>query len=158
MAVDVLDAKIVRLFNDVPRISVLEASRVLQVARATVQSRLERMIESGVIGSWVPQPDPARFGFPVVAFCSFTISQNLGHDAVVESLSAIPEILEIHTVSGGSDLMARIAARTNSDLQRVLDAVIATGTIQRSSSVLVLNTHFEGRTLPLLEAAAAAGQ
>ncbi len=94
----------------------------------------------------------------MVAFCSFTISQNLGHDAVVESLSAIPEILEIHTVSGGSDLMARIAARTNSDLQRVLDAVIATGTVQRSSSVLVLNTHFEGRTLPLLEAAAAGQQ
>lgn len=157
MAVDALDAKIVRLFNDVPRISVLEASRILQVARATVQSRLERMIESGVIGSWVPQPDPAKFGYPVVAFCSLTISQNLGHDAVVEALVGIPEILEIHTVSGGSDLMARVAARSNSDLQRVIDAMIATGTVQRSVSVLVLNTHFERRTLPLLEAAAGTG-
>ncbi|WP_330059841.1 Lrp/AsnC family transcriptional regulator, partial [Paenarthrobacter sp. Z7-10] len=88
MTVDVLDAKIVRLFNDVPRISVLEASRVLKVARATVQARLERMLASGVIGSWVPQPDPAQLGFPVVAFCSLTISQDLGHDAVVEALGA----------------------------------------------------------------------
>lgn len=156
MNVDALDAKIVRLFNDVPRISVLEASRVLRVARATVHARLERMMDSGVIGSWAPQPDPAHFGFPVVAFCSLTINQDRGHDAVVDALAAIPEILEIHTVSGESDLMARVAARSNSDLQRVIDAMIATGTVQRSSSVLVLNTHFQGRTLPLLEAAAQA--
>ncbi|WP_330059766.1 Lrp/AsnC ligand binding domain-containing protein [Paenarthrobacter sp. Z7-10] len=58
------------------------------------------------------------------------------------------------STSGSSDLMARLAARSNSDLQRVLDAIIATRTVQRSSSVLVLNTHFQGRTLPLLEAAA----
>jgi Lrp/AsnC family transcriptional regulator for asnA, asnC and gidA len=36
----------------------------------------------------------------------------------------------------------------------VLDAMIATRTVLRSSSVIVLNTHFQGRTLPLLEAAA----
>jgi DNA-binding Lrp family transcriptional regulator len=154
MDVDALDAKIVRFFTDSPRASVLEASRVLNVARATVQSRLDRMQDRGVIGSWVPQPDPARFGFPVVAFCSLTINQDLGHDAVVEALAAIPELIEIHTVSGSSDLMARIAARSNPDLQRVLDAMIATRTVLRSSSVIVLNTHFQGRTLPLLEAAA----
>ena len=46
-------------------------------------------------------------------------------------------------------------SRSNPDLQRVLDAMIATKTVLRSSSVIVLNTHFQGRTLPLLEAAAA---
>ena len=91
----------------------------------------------------------------MVAFCSLTINQDLGHDAVVEALARIPELIEIHTVSGSSDLMARIAARSNPDLQRVLDAMIATRTVLRSSSVIVLNTHFQGRTLPLLEAAAA---
>ena len=152
---------IVRFFTDSPRASVLEASRVLKVARATVQSRLDRvqsrlgrMQEGGVIGSWVPHPDPAHFGFPVVAFCSLTINQDLGHDAVVAALSRIPELTEIHTVSGSSDLMARAAARSNPDLQRVLDAMMATRTVLRSSSVIVLNTHFQERTLPLLEAAA----
>ena len=90
MDVDPLDAKIVRFFTDSPRASVLEASRVLKVARATVQSRLDRMQGAGVIGSWVPQPDPAHFGFPVVAFCSLTINQDLGHDAVVEALAQDP--------------------------------------------------------------------
>lgn len=154
MKVDELDAKIVRLFSDEQRMSVLEASRILRVARATVQARLDRMVSSGVISRWVPQPDPRAFGFPVVAFCSLTISQDMGHEAVAEALSRIPEVLEVHTVSGDSDLMARVAAKSNSDLQRVLDAVTATRAVLRSSSVIVLNTHFEDRTLPLLEAAA----
>lgn len=154
MSVDALDAKIVRFFTDSPRASVLEASRMLAVARATVQARLDRMTAAGIIGAWVPQPDPAKFGFPVVAFCSLTINQDVGHDAVAAALAAIPEIVEVHTVSGSSDLMARLAARSNPDLQRVLDAMIATRTVTRASSVIVLNTHFEGRTLNLLEAAA----
>lgn len=68
---------------------------------------------------------------------------------MAEALAAIP------TVSGSSDLMARIAARSNPDVQRVLDAMIATRTVLRASSVIVLNTHLQGRTLNLLEAAAA---
>jgi Lrp/AsnC family transcriptional regulator for asnA, asnC and gidA len=90
----------------------------------------------------------------VVAFCSVTITQEIGHDAIIESLSAIPEIIEVHTVTGNSDLMVRIAARSNPDMQRVLDAMIATKSVVRCSSVIVLNSHIQGRTLPLMEAAA----
>jgi Lrp/AsnC family transcriptional regulator for asnA, asnC and gidA len=152
--VDELDAKLVRLFTEEQRMSVLEASRILKVARATVQARLDRMIANGVIARWAPEPEPRAFGFPVVAFCFLTINQDLGHDAVSKTLAEIPEVIEVHTVSGDSDLMARVAARSNSDLQRVLDIIMATKAVVRSSSVIALNTHFEGRTLPLLEAAA----
>src|SRR6476469_11148518 len=82
MVVDELDAKIVRFFTDSPRASVLEASRVLKVARATVQSRLDRMQDRGVIGSWVPQPDPAHFGFPGGRLWYHKINHDLQHHAV----------------------------------------------------------------------------
>ncbi|GAA1352008.1 Lrp/AsnC family transcriptional regulator [Arthrobacter koreensis] len=154
MATDQLDARIVSLFTDDPRMSVLEASRTLKVARATVQARLDRMQRSGVIAGWGPRLDPAALGYVVTAYCSLTIRQDMGHDAVVAALAEIPEIQEAHTVSGESDLIARVAARSNSDLQRVIDSMVATGAVLRSSSVIVLNTHFEGRMLPLLHAAA----
>lgn len=154
MEIDQLDARIITLFTDDPRMSVLEASRVLKVARATVQSRLDRMQRSGVISGWGPRIDPVALGYAVIAYCALAIRQDKGHDAVVEALEKIPEIQEIHTVSGESDLMARVAARSNSDLQRVIDSIIATNTIVRSSTVIVLNTHFDGRTLPLTRAAA----
>ena len=49
MPTDALDARIIALFTDEPRMSVLEASRTLQVARATVQARLDRMQKAGII-------------------------------------------------------------------------------------------------------------
>lgn len=154
MEIDVLDARITELFTDDPRMSVLEASRTLKVARATVQARLDRMQRNGVIAGWGPRVHAAGLGYPVVAYCSLAIRQDTGHDAVAEALAEIPEIQEVHTVSGESDLLTKVAARSNSDLQRVIDAIIATKTVVRSSTVIVLNTHFEGRTLPLMRAAA----
>ncbi|MBT1003173.1 Lrp/AsnC family transcriptional regulator [Paenarthrobacter sp. DKR-5] len=154
MGVDALDARIVTFFTEHPRASVLEASRLLGAARGTVQARLDRLAREGVIASWAPQVDPGTFGFPVVAFVSLAINQDLGHHAVSDGLAGIPEILELHTVTGESDLLARVVARSNADLQRVLDAVLATRTVVRASTVIVLNTHFQGRTLPLFRSAA----
>jgi DNA-binding Lrp family transcriptional regulator len=152
--IDDLDSRITELFTDNPRMSVLEASRVLSVARATVSARLDRMQRHGVIAGWGPRLDPGPLGYGVTAFCSLIIHQDSGHDAVAEALAEIPEIQEVHTVSGESDLLARVTARSNADLQRVIDSIISTRTVIRSSTVIVLNTHFEGRTLPLMRAAA----
>ena len=55
---DDLDRALVRLFSEEPRIGVLEASRRLKVARGTVQSRLDKLVESGVIVDWSPTLDP----------------------------------------------------------------------------------------------------
>jgi DNA-binding Lrp family transcriptional regulator len=49
MPIDVLDARLIALLEDDPRIGVLEASRRLQVARGTVQARLDRLLRDGVV-------------------------------------------------------------------------------------------------------------
>lgn len=157
MNIDSLDADIVTLFSQDPRMSVLEASRVLKVARATVQARLDKMQRAGVIAGWGPRLEPAELGYVVKAYCSLVIRQEIGHDAVAAALARIPEVLELHTVSGESDLLACVVARSNADLQRVLDEITGTNTVLRSSSVIVLNSHFESRTLPLVQAASGTG-
>ena len=156
MDVDSLDARLVTLFCERPKLSVLEASRRLKVARATVQARLDRLMSRGVIKSWAPMLNPSEFGFPVTAYCSLTVRQDAGHAVVVAALAKIPEILELHTVSGDSDMLARVVARSNADVQRVLDLIVATQTVVRSSSVIVLQTHIEAQALALLQATAAA--
>lgn len=153
MELDALDGRLITLFTEQPRISVLEASRILSVARATVQARLDRMTKSGVISGWGPAINPASLGYPVMAFCSLTIEQGSGHDAVADKMASIPEVQEVHTVSGDSDLVVKVVARSNPDLQRVIDSIVATRLVVRSSSTIVLNTHFRDRTLPLVQTA-----
>ena len=47
MSIDALDARLITLLTEEPRIGVLEASRRLGVARGTVQARLDRLQRAG---------------------------------------------------------------------------------------------------------------
>lgn len=152
---DDLDVTLIRLFADEPRVGVLEASRRLGVARGTVQARLNKLAEAGVIAGWGPDLDPEALGYPVTAFLTLEIRQAAkggGHDAVARHLAAIPEVLEAYTITGAGDMWCRVVARSNNDLQRVIDRVLAGEGIVRSSTVIALATQVPYRVLPLLEA------
>ncbi|HET6627687.1 MAG TPA: Lrp/AsnC family transcriptional regulator [Nocardioidaceae bacterium] len=150
---DELDATLVHLFATEPRIGVLEASRRLGVARGTVQARLDKLGTAGVIQGWGPELDPEAIGYPVTAFLTLEIRQGAGHDAIARHLSSIPEVLEAFTITGAGDMWCRVVARSNADLQRVIDAVLSDAGIVRSSTVIALATQIPFRVLPLLDAA-----
>ena len=147
---DALDTALIRLFADEPRIGVLEASRRLGVARGTVQSRLDKLVQRGVIADWGPTLDPEALGYPVTAFLTLEIQQGAGHDGVAEQLAGIPEVLEAYTITGDGDMWCRVVARSNTDLQRVIDTVLACDGVHRSTTVIALATQIRHRVLPLL--------
>lgn len=151
---DDLDVTLIRLFAAEPRVGVLEASRRLGVARGTVQARLNKLVEAGVIAGWGPDLDPEALGYPVTAFLTLEIRQAKGggHDTVARHLAAIPEVLEAYTITGAGDMWCRVVARSNNDLQRVIDRVLAGEGIVRSSTVIALATQVPYRVLPLLDA------
>ncbi|PRY01882.1 Lrp/AsnC family transcriptional regulator [Allonocardiopsis opalescens] len=157
MAFDSLDARIVELFAREPRVGILEASRRLGVARGTVQARLDRLVERGVITGFGPDIDPGALGYGVTAFVTLEIRQVGGHDPVAARLAEIPEVLEAHTITGTGDLLCRVVARTNADLQRVIDSIVAVDGVVRASTVIALATPVAYRTLPLVRAAGGAG-
>jgi DNA-binding Lrp family transcriptional regulator len=155
--VDAIDAAVLQLFAAEPRIGVLEASRRLRLARGTVQARLDKLAARGVVTGWGPDVDPAALGFPVTAFVTLEIAQ-AGHDEIGGRLAGIPEVLEVHTITGNGDLLCRVVARSNADLQRVIDEVVRTEGIGRTSTVIALATQVDHRVLPLVAEAARRAQ
>lgn len=153
-AVDQLDAQLIALLAAEPRIGVLECSRRLRVARGTVQARLDKLQATGVIRGFGPDVVPAALGFAVTAFVTLEIRQSLGHDPVAAHLTEIPEVLEAYTITGSGDLLCRIVARSNADLQRVIDQIVAYEGIERASTHIALAAQIPYRVLPLVAAAA----
>jgi DNA-binding Lrp family transcriptional regulator len=151
---DRLDAQLVQLLRDEPRVGVLEASRRLGVARGTVQARLDRMQSRGVITGFGPDIDPAALGYGVTAFVTLEIRQAGGHDPVAHGLAVVPEVLEVHTITGTGDMLCRVVAKTNADLQRVIDVIVDVDGVVRASTVIALATPLRYRVLPLVRAAA----
>jgi DNA-binding Lrp family transcriptional regulator len=148
---DDLDARLVELLDAEPRIGVLEASRRLGVARGTAQARLDRLVARGVIAGFAPTLDPVALGFRVTAFANLEIRQG-ARDRVTAHLAAIPQVLEVHTITGQGDLMCRLVARDNDHLQRVIDDLVADDDITRTSTVVALACVLPHRVLPLLRA------
>lgn len=155
--IDELDARLISLLADEPRIGVLECARRLRVARGTVQARLDKLVARGVITGYGPDISPAALGFTVTAFVTLEIRQSRGHDPVAVHLGTIPEVLEVYTITGSADLLCRIVARSNADMQRVIDQVVACDGISRASTVIALAEQIPYRTLPLVLATAGLG-
>jgi len=151
--IDDLDGRLIELLRAEPRVGVLEASRRLGVARGTVQARQDRMQARGVITGYGPDIDPAALGYTVTAFVTLEIRQAGGHDPVAEHLAAIAEVLEAHTITGAGDMLCRVVARSNADLQRVIDAIVALDGVVRTSTVIALAAPLPHRVLPLIRAA-----
>jgi DNA-binding Lrp family transcriptional regulator len=151
--IDDLDARLIALLAEEPRIGVLECSRRLNVARGTVQARLDRLQERGVIRGFGPEVDPAAIGYQVTAFVTLEIRQAGGHASVAARLAAIPEVIEVHTITGGGDMLCRIVGRGNQDLQRVIDQIVDVEGVHRTSTVIALATPVHQRTQPRVHAA-----
>jgi len=123
----------------VTRPNVLELSRQLGVARNTAQARLDRLEASGTIEGFGPFVDLAAAGFGVLAFATLEIAQG-AETAALTGIGRIPEVLEVHKITGPGDLLCRLVARTNDHLHDVLERMLATPGIRRTSTALALAT------------------
>jgi DNA-binding Lrp family transcriptional regulator len=149
--IDDLDARLIALMADEPRIGLLEVSRRLGVARGTVQARLNKLIDRGVITGFGPELDPAQMGYGVLAFVFLEIAQGRLAEAVA-LLETVPEVIEAHGTSGPLDLLCRVVARDNEHLQDVLNLILSNAAVRRSTSHIALSHQIPLRTQPLLDA------
>ncbi|GAA3822118.1 MULTISPECIES: Lrp/AsnC family transcriptional regulator [Amycolatopsis] len=147
---DALDARLLLLLTDSPRLNVLDCARRLGVARGTVQARLDRLTEQGILGGFPPQLNLAAMGYGLTAFAVIEIAQGQ-RTSVSEALDAIEEVCEVHATTGQGDLFVRMVARDHDDLQRVIDAVVSVPGVRRTSTSLALSTPVPPRVRPLLE-------
>ena len=64
-------------------------------------------------------------------------------------LATVPELLEMHTVTGTGDMLCRIVARSNLDLQHVIDRLIDFDGIVRTSTMIALENPIPLRMVQL---------
>jgi DNA-binding Lrp family transcriptional regulator len=152
-AIDELDGSLIEMLRTNPRVGLLEVARQLGVARGTVQARLSKLEERGVITGHGPEVDPAALGYPISAFVLIELAQGRLAEAVA-TMEAIPELLEADAISGPQDLICRVVARDPEHLQELVNELLRTPAIRRCTSYIVLSRQVPPRTGPLVGAAA----
>ena len=134
---DDLDRKLIAVLREDGRAPVAKLAIIAGVSRTTVQSRLDRLLQSGaILGSTVR----AREHHDEIRAIMLIEVAGKSTTAVIRSLRAIPELHALHTTNGAWDLIAEIRTDTLQNFDRVLRDVRMTDGILDSETSLLLST------------------
>lgn len=154
IVMDQLDARILLALDDDPDASVLALARRLGIARNTLTARLARMQEAAVLGPFSRRVEPASLGLGLTAFISVELSQEAGEDATA-ALRQVPEVIEMHAITGEADLLLKVVAGSTADLHRLNGRLLAIPAVRRTSTAISLAEEMPLRLRGLLARAAA---
>jgi len=121
----------------------------LGLSRNTVQARLAGLEARGALTSFERRIDPAALGYPLTAFVTVQVVQRRLAE-VAAALDGVPEVIEVHGLSGQADLLAHVVARDADDLYRIAGKLLATDGVERTTTSLVMRRLVEHRVAPLL--------
>jgi len=152
IGIDRLDSELISLLEEDARQTAGDLAQRLGVSRNTVQSRLRRLGESGMLHGFTPRLDLVTTGIVVEAFAALALDQ--GHlDEVTALLAEIPEVMEVHTTTGREDLLVRLGAVSHAELQESIQTILSLPGVGHSNTTLALTTPLPYRIGPLLRKA-----
>ena len=126
------------------RISITDLANALGVSRSTAQKRLERLENSGVIESYSCVLAGPYQREQVRAHVTVNVATRT-MDPVVQRLSGVSGVEEVHSVSGESDLIVVLIAPSIQVLETAVDEVIAIEGVERTRTSIVLSTRINRR-------------
>lgn len=136
---DDLDKRLIALLREDGRAPVSKLASVLGVTRATVQNRLDRLIDSGAVLGFTIR---AREDYGPDVVRAFMMIEVSGHSTtrVIRSLRGIAALRQLHSTNGKWDLVAELSADSLADFDRVLRDVRGIPGIANSETSILLST------------------
>ena len=137
---DDVDREIIALLRADARMPVAALAARLRVARGTVQNRLRRLEEEGVIVGYTvrlrPESEPQR----IRAWMSIAVEGNAAPD-VIRALRGEPLVGALHSTNGRWDIVAELHAQSLEEFDLALTRIRLTPGIARTETSILLSTY-----------------
>lgn len=120
---DLLDdtnLKIIEILSRDSSTAFVEIAKELGVSDATVHIRVRRLITAGIISRFTLLVDNNRLGYDHLAFMGINVEPGFA-DVVVNDLSKIDEVLEVHEMHGRFDLLLKIRAKNLEEMRDIVE-------------------------------------
>ncbi|MGB3222161.1 MAG: Lrp/AsnC family transcriptional regulator [Desulforhopalus sp.] len=146
---DTIGLEILNILQKKARIPNIEVSRQVGLAPSAVLERIRKMEKQGIIDGYEVRLNPERFNRSQVAFVHIKTNPAMC-DQVGNQLSLIPEIQEVHFVSGNDCYLIKVRSADTTTLGQLLQEKITTieGVLSTSTET-VLTTVKETSQIPL---------
>lgn len=124
------------------RLPVATLARRLGLARSTVQARIERLEERGIIAGYALKLGDGARGDQIRATVLLSLEPR-STPAVLARLKTLAPVEVAHTASGRFDMVLQLAARSTSELDLALDAIGEIEGVRSSESLIHLSTRID---------------
>ena len=142
MKITSADERLLSVLREDARASTAQIARLLGLSRTTVQSRIDRLEQQGVISGYTVRTHDDYEQGRVRAHIMITVLPKK-MAAVVKALRDIPEVRVLHSVSGSHDLIALGVVAGVGDMDVLTDTIGAVDGVERTVSSIILATKFE---------------
>ncbi len=141
---DDLDRSLIAHLRRNSREPIANLAASLEVSRATVRTRLDRLISTGAITGFTVRVREDDLTSPVRGI---TLIKIAGHRTarIIAQLQKITGIQGIHSTNGKWDLIVELASENLSNFDAALGAMREIDGISESETNLLLGTHHHGK-------------
>ena len=138
---DATDRSLLALLAADARLPTAALARRVGLSRTTVQSRIARLEEAGIIlgyttriGAGEAAGQPATRAHVMIAVAPKQAA------AVEAALRLLDAVREVHAVSGGYDLIAMVETASIAEINRLIDRIGSIDGVERTNSMMILST------------------
>ena len=126
------------------RAALSDLAERLDLSRATVRSRMERLVAKGEIAGFTVLTRGDVSAAPVRGLMLIGI-EGKGAERIMARLTGIPAVVAVHSTNGKWDLIAELATQTLAELDEVIFRIRNIEGVMTSETNLLLSTRKAGR-------------
>ncbi|MFJ5793819.1 Lrp/AsnC family transcriptional regulator [Bacillus atrophaeus] len=145
---DEIDGKLLELLQEDARITIIELSKKLNLSRPSVNERLRRLQENGVIQGFTARVSAEAIGKGTIVIIQIG-NLKIECSRFEELIKEETDILECHRVTGTNSYFLKAAVATMKDLGALVDRLIPYG--QLNTSVVLSSPILSRPLLPVTD-------
>lgn len=139
-SLDPMDRKILSALVEDATQSYAALATHVGLSAPAVHERVKRMRRQGLIKETVARLDGAKIGKPLLVFLHVE-TQNWGYSKAFEKLKELPEIEELHSVTGGTSLILKVRLPNSAALESLLRQIHQFDSVVSTKSFVTLSTY-----------------
>jgi len=135
---DDLDRRLIAALREDGRAPISKLAAILGVSRATVQTRLDRLLDTGaVLGFTIRAREDSAQAVRAIMLIEVN---GRSTTQVIRALRGLPELHSLHTTNGKWDLVAQLRTENLQDFDRLLREVREITGITNSETSILLSS------------------
>jgi Lrp/AsnC family leucine-responsive transcriptional regulator len=147
--IDDTDLRLIELLQEDARTPQHELAKLVGLAASSVNERIRKLGERGLITGYHARISPDVFGYDLLAFIYVAWSKPETEKAFLKKITGQATVVEIHHVTGLWNYMLKVRVKNTRMLEGLLAKVIkSVAGVERTETIIVLSSLKETAQIP----------